>query len=68
MDNEKNECGQANCKLEAAHSYCWPGRPDRIYACSYCIDKAKNVAAAMGFSLSDLRDEEEPKRGKENRR
>lgn len=51
------KCSQTKCVEKATYSYVWPGRPERTYACRWCLAKARGIALAMGFELGDVREE-----------
>lgn len=53
------KCSQSNCEELSTYSYVWPGREDRSFACDKHIDAASKISNAMGFSLGDLRYEQQ---------
>lgn len=43
-------CGSSDCSTVATVAVHWPGQP--CFMCDACAERARGVAAVMGFALS----------------
>lgn len=50
------KCSQESCTAQATHSYVWPGKPDRMFACERHMGAARGLGDAMGFQLGDVQE------------